>query len=344
MVTDKMFSALKMMQKAADNNTGNDNSGVSEKKIVYQKDKIKLYRFKPLTSSPSKSTPLLIVFALVNRHYIMDITEKCSLIRDLLKKGLDIYLIDWGYPDAQDASVSFAKYMSTYLKNCIKRINNHSSLSQINLMGVCQGGVFSLCYSAMYPRQIKNLILIATPVDFHTSDNVLGQLVQNIDIDLMVNTLGNIPGNWLTQAFMHLKPYHLLGKKYLKFMQNIHDKAFVKNFLAVEQWIFDVPDQAGEAFREFVKEFYQKNNLIKGKIVVGKRKINLAKVAMPILNIMADKDNLIPPSTSFNLNKHVASSDYSQLVLSGGHIGIYLNDKTRKQLSGKIAKWIKSRP
>ena len=316
--------------------------GASEKQIVYQQDKLTLYRFHS-KAKRLEVAPLLIVFALINRPYILDITQNCSLIKELLEKGLDIYLIDWGYPDAQDSALSLNKYISGYLKNCVNFVCQQTLKKQINLMGICQGGLFSLCYSMQYSPQIKNLITVSTPINFHTSDNVLGQLVQTIDIDLMVDTMENTAGNWLVQSFMQMKPYYLLGKKYLNFIKKMHDEAFVQLFMHIEKWIFDMPDHAGEAFREFIKEFYQKNNLIKGELTLGNHKLNLRSITMPVLNVIADQDYLVPPSASLCLKERIGTADYSELILSGGHIGIYVNNKNRNKLANTISEWMKHR-
>jgi polyhydroxyalkanoate synthase len=138
-----------------------------------------------------------------------------------------------------------------------ERHNLRHNLPSINVLGICEGGTFSLCFSALHPDRVKNLITMVTPVDFHAGESMLSHWGRNIDVDLLVDTLGNVPGELLNWVFLSLKPFRLTGQKYVDLVDILDDPQKVKNFLRMEKWIFDSPDQAGEAFRQFVKDFFQ---------------------------------------------------------------------------------------
>src|SRR5208283_2567806 len=142
--------------------------------------------------------PLLIVYALVNRPYMMDLQEDRSLIRGLLEQGLDVYLIDWGYPDGADRFTTLGDYIEGLLGACVERILSARSIRALNMLGVCQGGVFSLCYAALHPERVRNLVTMVTPVDFHTPDDLMSKWVRNIDVAAWV-AKGNVPGGALNQ-------------------------------------------------------------------------------------------------------------------------------------------------
>jgi polyhydroxyalkanoate synthase subunit PhaC len=89
-------------------------AGYSQKDAVWKSGKLTLYRYRPI-GRPRGGAPLLIVYALVNRPYMMDLQEDRSLIRGLLAEGLDVYLIDWGYPDGADRFTTLADYIDGYL-------------------------------------------------------------------------------------------------------------------------------------------------------------------------------------------------------------------------------------
>src|SRR5580698_9887654 len=115
-------------------------TGCSQKKAIWHSGKLTLYRYRPITRS-SPSAPLLIVYALVNRPYMMDLQEDRSLIRGLLASGRDVYLIDWGYPDGADRFTTLADYIDRLLAECVEHVLNAHQISALNLLGVCQGGV-----------------------------------------------------------------------------------------------------------------------------------------------------------------------------------------------------------
>jgi polyhydroxyalkanoate synthase len=316
--------------------------GMTPREAVYQEDKMVLYRYKP-TVDKINPTPLLIVYALVNRPYMVDLQPDRSLVKNLLAVGQDIYLVDWGYPDGADRYLTLDDYINGYLHRCVRILCKRHNTDQINLLGICQGGTFSVCYCALHPEKIRNLITMVTPIDFKAADNLLSHWLQQVDIDLLVNTLGNIPGELLNWAFLSLKPFRLTGQKYLDMIDSLDNIDTAKNFLRMEKWIFDSPDQAGEAFRQFVKEFFQKNLLIQGKIVIGEYRIDLKNLTMPILNVYATEDHLVPPESSKALQKYVGTADYTEVPFKGGHIGIYVSSRAQKEVPVTIGKWLEAR-
>jgi len=195
----------------------------------------------------------------------------------------------------------------------------------------------------MHPTKIRNLVAMVTPVDFHTPDNLLSLWSRYLDIDLMVDTLGNIPGELLNWTFLSMKPFRLTGQKYIDMVDMLGDNKAAKNFLRMEKWIFDSPDQAGEAFRQFTKEFFQQNKLIKGEITIGKHSVNLKNVTMPVFNVYATQDHLVPPDASKALAKLVGTTDYTEFPFKGGHIGIYVSGRAQKEIPSSIAKWLNER-
>ncbi|MEO5376721.1 MAG: class III poly(R)-hydroxyalkanoic acid synthase subunit PhaC [Magnetococcus sp. DMHC-6] len=316
--------------------------GCSDREEIYREDKMVLYRFKPLVEQVHR-VPILIVYALVNRPYMADLQEDRSLIRRLLEAGMDIYLIDWGYPDRADRYLTLDDYINGYVHRSVKEICQRHSLYRINVLGICQGGSFSLCYASMHPEWVRNLVLTVTPVDFQTPDNLLSSWAQQLDVDLMVDSMGNIPGDLLNLTFASMRSPLSTGQKYMGMVDIMSNAAQLANFLRMEKWVADSPDQAGEAFRQFIKDFYQKNGFVNGGIVIGDKKIDLKNITMPVLNVYATKDHLVPPASSLALKSLISSTDYSELAFNGGHIGLYVSGRAQKEIPPGIAEWIKAR-
>jgi polyhydroxyalkanoate synthase subunit PhaC len=316
--------------------------GVSPKEAVYREDKLVLYRYKPRVDKPAR-VPLLIVYALVNRPYMTDLQEDRSLVRGLLEAGQDVYLIDWGYPDGADRHLELNDYINGYIRRCVEHICKAHGLREINLLGICQGGTLSLCFAAQHPDRVRSLVTMVTPVDFHVPNMQLSQWLRNVDVDLLVDTMGNVPGELLNWIFLSLKPFRLTGQKYIDMADVMDDPKKLKNFLRMEKWIFDSPDQAGEAFRQFVRDFIQQNKLITGGLTIGGKPVDLKQVTMPVLNVFATEDHLVPPDCSTPLEKLVGTTDYSTLVFKGGHIGIYVSGRSQKEIPPAISYWLQDR-
>ncbi len=322
--------------------------GVTLKDVVYREDKIVLYRYQPVVEQPF-NIPVLIVYALINRPFMVDLQAERSLVANLLQLGLDIYLIDWGYPTRADQWLTLDDYINGYINNCVDFIRTKHTIDKINLLGICQGGTSSLCYSAIYPEKVQNLIAMVTPVDFHLPNALLNMQggctlgAEAIDIDLLVDASGNIPGDYLNNEFLMLKPWQLGIQKYLEFPDILDDEDKLTNFLRMEKWIFDSPDQAGEAYRQFLKDFYQGNKLIKGEVMIGDEQVDLSHISMPVLNLYAEKDHLVTPASSLALEKYVGTKDYTVRSFPVGHVGMYVSSKIQKSLPPAIADWLKSR-
>ena len=344
-LAEEMADYSRKLGKGIENlmNAGDIDTGVTPREAVYHDDKLTLYRYQKPEGVEQSEVPLLIIYALVNRPYMTDIQEDRSTVRGLLQTGQDVYLIDWGYPDGADLSLTLDDYINGYIDRCVDHICETHGIDAINILGICQGGTFSLCYSALHPEKVRNLVTMVTPVDFQTPDNMLSAWVQNVDVDLLVDTLGNIPGEMLNWTFLSLKPFSLTGQKYVNMVDMLDDPAKVKNFLRMEKWIFDSPDQAGETFRQFIKDFYQQNKLLEDGVDIGGRTARLSDVTCPILNIYAMQDHLVPPDASKALAGRTGSTDYTELAFPGGHIGIYVSGKAQKEVTPSIGKWLAER-
>jgi polyhydroxyalkanoate synthase len=344
-LTEEMLDYSRKLGEGMENlmNAGTIDTGVTPREPVYREDKLVLYRYETPEGVTPKPVPLLIVYALVNRPYMTDIQENRSTIKGLLSTGQDVYLIDWGYPDHADRSLTLDDYINGYIDRCVEHICEAHGVDKINILGICQGGAFSLCYSSLHPERVQNLVTMVTPVDFKTPDNLLSAWVQHVDIDMAVDTMGNIPGELLNWTFLSLKPFSLTGQKYVNMVDVLSNPEQVKNFLRMEKWIFDSPDQAGETFRQFIKDFYQKNGFIEGGVEIGGREIALTNVTCPILNIYALQDHLVPPDASRALKDRTSSPDYTELAFPGGHIGIYVSGKAQKEVTPAIGNWLNER-
>ncbi len=316
--------------------------GCSPRKEVHRVDKTVLWRYEPTAESAGLS-PLVICNALVNRPYMLDLQPDRSLIRGLLAHGLDVYLVDWGYPDADDHTLSLDDYVNRYLGACIDHVRRAGDIPAVNLLGVCQGGTMSICHAALHPARVRNLVTMVTPVDFHTDENLLGKWARQVDVDRMVDVLGNVPGEFLNAAFVALMPLKLTARKYAGLADIADDRDALANFLRMERWIHDSPDQAGTAFRQFVRWFFQQNRLVRGGLEIGGHAVDPRAIRCPILNIYAAQDHLVPPSASRPLVGLTGSRDYTPFEFDGGHIGIYVSKSAQELLPRTIAQWLHKR-
>ncbi len=309
------------------------------RRVVWEDGKVKLYHFER-EEAPRAKTPVLVSYALVNRWEMMDLQPNRSFIRKLLSEGVDVYLIDWGYPTKVDRYKTMEDYILGNINDCVDFIRTEHELDRINLLGVCQGGTFSLIYSAIHPEKIKNLVTLVTPVDFDCPDGLLFKWAKDMDVDAIVDGFGGIvPGDFLNTGFDLLKPLNKT-RKYMALPATLRDKGRLMNFLRMEHWVADSPAQAGEAYRRFIKDMYQKNQLIRGEFVLGSHPVHLENIRMPVLTIYAKDDHIVPPETTRPINEVVGSKDKELMEFPGGHIGVFVGSRSQKMLTPAIAQWL----
>lgn len=321
---------------------GDARAGCTPREVVHRDGMTTLYRYQPVVETPAKP-PLLIVYALVNRPEIADLQADRSLIRGLLEAGRDVHLIDWGTPGDAERDRPLCDYAVHAVDGCVEALRERARCPRVDVLGICQGGTFSLCYTALHPHKVRALVTMVTPVDFHTPDNLLRQWVRHLDVDRLVETVGNVPGELLNHVFVALKPLRLGAKKYLDMLEQVDDPERMAGFTRMERWINDSPPQAGRAFAEFIRWLYQENRLVRGTLELDGRLVSLAAIDCPILNVYATRDHIVPPASCLALGDHLSDVDYDVLAFEGGHIGIYSSARAQREVPPGIAVWLSGR-
>ena len=317
--------------------------------VVYRKGKTRLlhYRGNGLQTSGAKKQPLLIVYAPINTFHILDLNSNRSVVRNLLASdGLDIYVLDWGYPDWSDNHLSVEDYIR-YVDDAVKVLKELTKENKISILGYCWGGLFALIHTSLSPQDVRNLVLMAVPVDFSKDDTTLGRWSKAIDVEGMMDELGHMDGQVLNIGFLMRNPPRFIFDKYLKFFQRSFDREFVDTFIDVERWLYNTPIIPGVLHRQIITDCYRNNLLISGRMQVfeggNRRKVDLKNVSVPVLSIIAEKDDLVSPDSSIAINDHISSKDKSVLKNPGGHVSLCVSSNAHKKLWPEVAKWLISR-
>ena len=313
------------------------------KDVVYTEDRVQIYHYKPTVPKPH-SIPVLVAYALVNKQYMLDLQENRSVVKKWLDAGLDVYMIDWGYPGQVDKFLDMEDYIDGYLNNAVDFVRERHKLKAINLIGICQGGTMSVIYAALYPEKIRNLVTLVTPFDFSTNDGLLFRWGKSMDIDAMVDAdNGMLQGDTMNLGYNMLKPFELSFDKYVYFIDSLDNKEEIADFLRMETWIYDSPNQAGRMLKSFVKDLYIDNKLIKNELVVGGRKVLLKNITMPVLSMLALKDHLVPPASTRPLLDAIPSKDKKLMEFPVGHVGMFVSSRVHNEIGPNTAQWIKER-
>ncbi len=318
--------------------------GQTPSKVVYEENKLELLHYEPMTEE-QHDVPILIVYALINKPYILDLQPDRSVVQTLLEAGFDVYLIDWGEPSTLDRSLSIDDYVNRYIDNCVDVVRERSGRDSINILGYCMGGTMSAMYASLHPDNVENLALMASGLCFAGDGGVLelwgGE--EYYDPEVVTETFDNVPAGFLDVGFALMDPVANNVTKYVRFYDNMEDEDFVENFARMERWLDEGIDMAGAAYEEFIRDVYQDNKLYENDLSLDGDHVDISNIDMPVLQIVAEYDHLIPPTASKPFNDVIASEDTEILEFATGHIGMSVSSRSHEELWPQVCAWFEER-
>ncbi|WP_254531037.1 class III poly(R)-hydroxyalkanoic acid synthase subunit PhaC [Natrinema gelatinilyticum] len=318
--------------------------GQTPSEVVYEENKLRLLHYEPMTEE-QHDIPILIVYALINKPYILDLQPDRSVVQTLLESGFDVYLIDWGEPSKLDRTLSLSDYVNRYIDNCVDVVSERSGQDAINILGYCMGGTMSAMYAALYPEKIKNLALMAAGLSFAGEGGILELWgsEEYYDPNAVTDAFDNVPAEFLDVGFALMDPVANNVTKYVRFYDNVEDEDFVENFARMERWLDEGIDVAGEAYEEFIRDIYQENKLYTNELTLDGKRVDLSRIDMPVLQIVAEYDHLIPPGASKPFNDVIESDDTEILEFATGHIGMSVSSRSHDDLWPRVSEWFEDR-
>lgn len=318
--------------------------GTTSHELVSRRGRRRLLRYR--RDTPARyAEPILFCYGLINRHYILDLQSDNSVVRQYLARGFDVYIIDWGIPSAADHALTLEDYVCGYLRDAVEQIRRAHGGVRIHLLGYCMGGTMATLLTALAPESVATLSLLAAPIDFGGRESLLNLWAErtNFDVDALIEAYGNCPA-WLLQwSFLLLKPVQNMLEKYLALYEKMTDRKFVESYFAIEHWSNDNIPVAGATFREFVKKFYQGNQLVRGELRLGAERVDLARIACPLLLLTAANDHLVPPPSTHGIRAHVRADDVATMSIDSGHVGMVVSGKAHEKFWPEATRWLTER-
>lgn len=322
--------------------------GLTPKETIWKLNKTKLFRYHPVKPPEERyPIPLLLVYALINKPFIFDLAPGRSFIEYMLEEGFDVFLLDWGAPGLEDKNTTFDDYVIEYLHRAVRKVHRVSGSKEISMLGYCLGATLAVTYAAIFPDEaLRNLILLTAPIDF--SNQPEGSMAMwldegRLDVDKLVDTYGNVPGELIRYWAKMLKPFENFAGAYVNLLKMMDDPDAVRGWQAINRWVEDVIPFAGEAFRQFVVVYLRRNSLIKGEHVIKGNSVDLANIDASLLNIVAKYDHLVAQSQSESIMDMVSSQDKELKVIPSTHVGIMASSSARYKLWPEIATWLGQR-
>lgn len=317
-------------------------TGQTPKETIWTKNKAKLYRYQPSVKKTNK-VPILMVYALINKPYILDLYPGNSLIEYLTNQGHDVYLLDWGTAGYEDRHLKLDDYISDYIPRAAKKVLKTSNAKELTMLGYCMGGTMTAIFTALYGKDlpIRNLILLTTPIDFSNAGLYSNWLDKRyFQLDKLVDTLGNIPFEMIDYGNKLLNPIATTIGPYVSLADRVDNENFVLNWKLMQKWLSDGVPFPGEAYRQWIREFYQDNKLINDQLEIRGQHVQLSDIKANLLNVLATRDNIALPHQIAPLNEKVSSEDKTLHIVETGHVSVVTGRKAVKEIYPYIANWI----
>ena len=311
------------------------------KDTVWRSEKVELWRYR--SDRRTIATPLLFVHSLVSRSYVFDLVPGNSFVEAMLDRGFDVYLLDWGVPDELEAGNRLETYTDGYLPTVIESVAATSDTDDVNVFGYCFGGLLSLLSVAGNPDlPVRSLAVQATPVDFREMGPMSSMLADGrMEPDDIIDQTGNVPADVMLNSFRVLQPTgDITG--YVNLWQHLWNDDYVSAHQTMTQWGRDHIPFPGAAFRQTTELFSRQNLLATGSVPLNNRTIELADITMPFLNIIGEKDHIVPPSSTEVLTGLVGSSDVTELRLPAGHVGLIVGRSAHSRYIPAMADWLEA--
>jgi len=314
--------------------------GTTPKDTVWRRDKAELWHYRSEGSRSSDRTPVLIVMSLISRSYILDLYPGASFVAALRDQGFDVYMLDWGVPDETDAGNGLATYVDEMLPAAVDVVLEQSGADELNVIGYCYGGLLSLLLGAAHPDlPVASLITMATPVDF-AEMGMFGRMFDNdrLTADDLLDETGNVPPEVIRNAFRVLKPTAELTQ-YAVLWEKLWDDRQMEGFQVMGQWTRDHIPFPGRAFRETVA-LMRDGALMADRVLLDGRRVSLADLRWPLLNVVAAKDHIVPSAAALPVCELVGSPQAETLELPAGHVGLVMGKAAATTTLPQIFAWL----
>lgn len=319
-------------------------TGLSPKDIVWRKNKAKLYRYVS-PASFRKPIPILIIYALINKPYILDLIPGMSLIEHLLEQGFDVFLLDWGEFDWEDRNLSYGSLVNDYIARAVQKTLQASGSEELTMLGYCMGGTMTCMYAGIYPQTgVRNIVLLSAPVDFaDAGTSSLWLKAPGYDVDRIVDTFRLVPKSFIDAGVKMLRPVNNFVGTYTRLWKSIDEDAPVAAWKALNKWVNDNINFPGEAYRQWIRDLYQENQLVKNQFILQGKKVDLALIKANLLSMSGENDHLVMSSQARAIIDYVSSADKTFYEFPVGHGGLVFGNYARQNVYSVISGWLAER-
>jgi len=309
------------------------------KDVVWARDKVQLWRYR--ATAPRRGLPVLIFLGAVSRSYVLDLLPENSYVRRLIDDGHDVFLLDWGVPDAAEARNTFETYVNFYLPRAIEATLAEAASDELFILPYCFGAVYAMLLLASQPDlPVRGMVTMAAPLDFTHLSVLVGPLRDGtLTPEAVVDDDGMVPPAAIRRFFQARKPTYDVAQ-YADIWQKLMDDRQLEGHRALTQWARDHVPFPGALLRQVTAMLLRENGFMTDRIRVGGRRVHLADIDVPVLNVVAQGDDIVPRAASAPMAELLERAEVAEAPVPGGHVGLVIGGAAVRTTMPAISGWL----
>ncbi len=314
---------------------------LSRRRTIGFRGKARMYYYPPTNGARVKTPLVLFPYLGISRPYIFDLRPGESFAEHMMAEGIPFYLADWGAFGPEDRDMGMDDVISDMIPSLLEQALDHAKADKATAFGYCMGvpmTTSAIAHNTDLP--VKNLLTMVGPIDFSEGEFPMQTQDDKFDVDSIVETFDMMPAEFVQSGFKMLNP---MGDAQLmkNMMENMWNAEWLRGFQAMNRWSNEWMPLPKTFFRQWVRCFYQGNELFKGEFKVMGDPVSLSNVKMPLLCVAATNDTIVPTASAKALMDVVGSEDKTFMELPGGHISVIAGRKARNEVWPSVTKWLK---
>ena len=213
------------------------------------------------------------------------------------------------------------------------------SSSTVGVTGFCMGGLLAMGLTALQPDLVSDLILMATPWDFHVDNPTQFEVAAAFSpmLPAVLHIWGELPVDVLQALFASLDVFQI-GRKFHRFAGMNPRSAAARDFVAMEDWLNDGIPLTRRVAVEVMHGWYVQNLPGRGRWRIAKQGVRPEKMGQSALIVVPQNDKIVPPGTALALGNRLENA--TVMVPKAGHIGMVAGGNARTRVWEPIADWL----
>jgi polyhydroxyalkanoate synthase len=228
---------------------------------------------------------------------------------------------------------------------------------ELTLMGWCIGATLCAMYCGLSPADdarggrgrsgrvpVRNLVELTMPIDGRQSTYAKWVGDEDFDVEGVAELYGSLPGGAIDFANKMLKPVTNFWTTYRRLWDNVQDGTVRREaYQTMAKWVSDNPPFPGRAWAQWIELMYRDAGLLRGRVRLRDRLVDLRRIDQNVLVITAGADHIAPRPGTMPFFDLISSEDVEHMARPGGHIGLVAGSAARNELWPEISEWLAKR-